>query len=149
MSKRFAFEAVMDLTKKQADVVVAALAQLRTREQAALQTLEMLEGCRRDYQVRLAQSGQSGMGNAQWRNYQEFLSKLDKAIAQQQDALAQCRVQTQAGLDQWREARVKLKSFDVLFERHQRGEAQRAAKLEQREQDERSGTAHLRRDRQS
>lgn len=149
MSKRFPLEVVMDLTRKQADTAAAALAELRAREKAALETLEMLETCRIDYNTQLQQTSLSGIGNAQWRNYQDFLAKLDQAITQQKNVLAQCRVQTQAGLNAWQEARVKLKSFDVLLERHQRGEAQRAAKVEQREQDERSAASHLRRDEQS
>ena len=136
----------MELTRKQADTAAAALAGLRAKEQGAQQTLQMLESCRLEYRERLAQSGQSGIANAHWENYQSFLAKIDRAIDQQSNVLAQCRVQTLASLKEWQKAQVKLKSFDVLFERHRRGEAAREDRREQRDQDERSSASHQRRD---
>ena len=145
MSRRFPLEVVMDLTRKQADAAAAALTELRARERSASETLQMLEQCRLDYQSRFERTSLSGIGNEQWRNYHDFLSKLDQAIAQQKEVLAKCSVQCQTGLQEWQLARVRLKSFDVLFERHQRGEAQRESRNEQRDQDEHSAASHQRR----
>ena len=145
MTKRFPLEVIMDLTRKQADAAAAALAQPRAKERAATATLQMLETCRQDYQSRFESSSQSGLGNEQWRNYQEFLVKLDQAIAQQKEVLAKCNDQCQAGLHEWQRTRIKLKSFDVLYERHQRSETQRESRIEQRDQDERSAAGHQRR----
>jgi len=147
MSKRFPLEVVMELTRKQADEAAAALSALRQKERAALQTLELLETCREDYHARFAKTSQDGLRNEQWRNYHEFIGKLNAAITQQKEALNQCRIQVQAGLDHWQECRVKLKSFDVLLERHQRGETQLENRREQRDQDEQSSSAHTRRER--
>jgi flagellar FliJ protein len=144
MSKRFPLEVVMELTRKQADEAAAALNLLRQKERAAQQTLDMLEACRTDYHDRFARTSQDGLRNEQWRNYHEFIAKLNDAITQQQETLNQCRLQTQAGLNAWQECRVKLKSFDVLYERHQRGEQLQENKREQRDQDEQSGAAHSR-----
>jgi flagellar FliJ protein len=146
MSKRFPLEVVMELTRKQADEAAAALGGLRQKEQAAEKTLEMLETCRRDYHERFARSSQDGLRNEQWRNYHEFIGKLDTAIAQQKEVLEQCRLQTHAGLRRWQECRTKLKSFDVLRERHQRGELQVEIRREQREQDEQSVNVAARRE---
>lgn len=146
MSKRFPLEVVMELTRKQADAAAAALAGLRAREQGALQTLQMLENCRLEYHSRLARSGQSGIAKVQWANFQDFLGKLELAIDQQNEVLAQHRIQTEAGLKEWQSAQVKLKSFEVLFERHRRGEVVREARLEQRDQDDHSSARHRRRD---
>ena len=147
MSKRFPLEVVMELTRKQADEAAAALNLLRQKERAAQQTLEMLETCREDYHARFAKTSQDGLGNEQWRNYHEFIGKLNAAITQQKEAVNQCRLQTQAGLSQWQECRVKLKSFDVLRERHQRAEMQLENRREQREQDEQASNVAARRDR--
>ena len=145
MSKRFPLEVVMDLTRKQADAAAATLAELRAKERTASETLQMLENCRLDYQSRFERTSLTGLGNEQWRNYHEFLGKLDQAIAQQREILAKCSVQCQAGMQEWQLARVKLKSFDVLYERHQRGEAQRESRSEQHAQDEHSAASHQRR----
>jgi flagellar FliJ protein len=149
MSKRFPLEVVMEQTRKQVDAAASALAGLRARENGATQTLDMLENCRIEYQSRLAQSGKTGLDPVQWGNYQEFLYKLDQAISQQRDVLSRCRTDTQAGAREWQEAQLRLKSFDVLRERHERSEAQRSARIEQREQDEHSIVNHRRRDDQS
>jgi flagellar FliJ protein len=144
MSKRFPLEVVMELTRRQADEAAAALNGLRQKERAAQQTLDMLEACRSDYHARFARTSQDGLRNEQWRNYHEFIAKLNAAITQQTETLSQCRLQVQAGLTHWQECRVKLKSFDVLLERHQRGELQLESKREQREQDEQSSATHAR-----
>ena len=149
MSRRFPLEVVMDLTRKQADAAAIALAELRARERTASETLQMLETCRQDYQSRFERTSQSGIGNEQWRNYHEFLGKVDQAIAQQKEVLAKCNIQCQAGVHEWQLARIRLKSFDVLYERHQRGEAQRESRSEQRDQDERSAASHQRRQKSS
>jgi flagellar FliJ protein len=149
MSKRFPLEVVMDLTRKQADAAAAALAALRAKERAVAETLQMLETYRQDYQSRFERASQSGIGNEQWRNYHEFLSKLDQSIVLQKEVLAKCSIQSQAGLNEWQLARIKLKSFDVLDERHQRYEAQRESRSEQRDQDECSAASHQRRQKPS
>lgn len=141
MSTNFPLEAVMDLTRRQADAAAAALARLRASERAALQTLQMLEVCRRDYQSQLERTSEAGIGNEQWRNYQEFLRKIDQALAQQKQALAKCSTECQASLHEWQLAHVRLKSFDILLQRHQRGEMRRESRKEQREQDERSAAS--------
>lgn len=145
MSKRFPLEVVMDLAAKEADAAAGAIAQLRAKERAASQTLQMLETCRQDYQSRFELSSQSGLGNEQWRNYHEFSGKLDQAIAQQKEILAKCTQHCQTGLHAWQLARIKLKSFDVLYERHRRRIAQRESRSEQSDQDERSAASHQRR----
>lgn len=134
----------MELTRKQADAAADALARLRERERAAAQTLQMLESCRAEYRARFERSSQSGIGNEQWRNYHEFLAKLEQAIAQQGEVLARCSLECQAGLQQWQATRVRLKSFDVLYQRHRRDEARRESRGEQRDQDERSAAGHRR-----
>jgi flagellar protein FliJ len=144
MSKRFPLEVVMDVTRKQADAAAALLGQLRTKERAASETLQMLETCRQEYEARFARTSQSGLGNEQWRNYREFLAKLDQAIMQQNDVLTKCNAACVAASQEWQQARIKLKSFDVLFERHQRGEAKRESRSEQRDQDELSASSHQR-----
>ncbi len=142
MSRRFPLEVIMDLTRKQVDAAAAALAQLRAKETAASSTLQMLESCRLDYQARLERSSQAGLGSEQWRNYYDFLGKLDYALAQQQQVLAQCAQQSRTGLEAWQAARAKLKSFEVLLERHNLGESRREARNEQKDQDEHSASSH-------
>jgi flagellar FliJ protein len=144
MSKRFPLEVVMDVTRKQADAAAVLLGQLRNKERAASETLQMLETCRQEYEARFARTSQSGLDNEQWRNYREFLAKLDQAIMQQNDVLTKCNAACVAASREWQQARIKLKSFDVLLERHQRGEAKRESRSEQRDQDERSATTHQR-----
>jgi flagellar FliJ protein len=145
MSKPFPLEVVKELARKQVDDCAAALAGLRVKEGAALQTLQMLETCRQDYQSRFERSSQTGIGNEQWRNYHEFSGKLDQALGQQKEVVAKCALHCQTSVHEWQRARIRLKSFDVLFERHLRGLAQREASSEQRDQDERSAASHQRR----
>lgn len=145
MAKPFALEVVMDLSRKQADAAVADLAAKRAGQQAAVDTLKMLETCRQDYQMRFERSSLSGIGHEQWRNYHEFLHKIDLALTQQKQVCARCSIECQKSLEKWQLARIKLKSFGVLHERHLHGEARRVSQQEQREQDESSAAGHQRR----
>lgn len=134
----------MDLTRRQADRAAVALAGLRAKEHAAMETLTMLETCRQDYRSRLDQKGRDGIDHKDWINYQEFLHKLDHAIAQQTGVISQCRLQTQAGLEQWQASRIRLKSFEILLQRHEREDRLRETRIEQRNQDEKGAQVHLR-----
>jgi flagellar FliJ protein len=127
MSRRFPLESVMELARKQVDAAAGTLAGLRAKESAALQTLQMLETCRQDYRSRFERSSQSGIGNEQWRNYHEFSGKLDQALAQQKEVMAKSTLRCEASVHEWQRARIKLKSFEVLFERHVRDERSAAS----------------------
>lgn len=139
MIKPFSLQPLMNLAQRQNESATRKLGQLNKQQHDAQSKLEMLRQYRSDYQKRLQESTQSGMNPAELRNFQEFINKLDEAIAQQLKAVEQSKVSTQAGRSEFDTTQRKLKSFDTLQQRHIEEQKKVAAKSEQRMLDEHTG----------
>jgi len=129
---------LLDLAQNRSDAAARRLGELNSREQEAEQKLRLLLGYRQDYQVRFQEFAKHGIDQTEWRNFREFMGKLDAAIAEQRKAVANSRNRMQAGRTYWHAQQRQLKSYDTLSQRQARAESLRAVKQEQREQDEQS-----------
>jgi flagellar FliJ protein len=87
----------------------------------------------------MLQAEQSGMALQDLRNFQDFIYRLDDAIAQQNIAVTHAQNQLIKGRSELTEAQRRMKSFDTLAHRHAESEKKLDAKIEQRIQDEHSG----------
>ena len=136
MPKPFPLQSLLDLSLERMDEAARHLGQLLACEQEVEKTLEMLLQYREEYQKRFCEAAQNGMGRDQWSNYRSFLGRLDEAVEQQRQRLAQSRQQTAAGQQAWLAQRTKVKAFDTLSQRHKALEARAEGRAEQRAQDE-------------
>jgi flagellar FliJ protein len=64
-------------------------------------------------------------------NYQDFLARIDEAIAQQKLAVENSERSTKAGQEEWKAQNKQLKAIDTLSQRHDARERQRENKIEQ------------------
>ncbi len=115
------------------------LGQLNKQQHDSQSKLAVLQQYRKDYQDRLQAASKQGMDPALLRNFQEFIYKLDAAIAQQSNAVEQSKLSTQRGRGEFSTTQRKLKSFDTLQQRHVEEQHRVEAKLEQRAMDEHTG----------
>ena len=136
MPKPFSLQAVLDLMQNRSDEATQRLARLIASERDAQGKLRMLEEYRDDYSERFRKAVQGGLRQPEWRNYQEFLKRLDEAIDQQFQAVRQQQSQTASGQADWQQQRTRLQAFDALFERHRASEAKLEGRQEQKAQDE-------------
>jgi flagellar FliJ protein len=132
----FSLQTVLDLMQTRSDKATQRLARLIASERDAQSQLDMLEQYRDDYSERFRQAAMTGLGQPEWRNYQEFLNRLDDAISQQLQAVRQQQTNTAAGQADWQQQRARLQAFDALFERHRVNEAKLELRQEQKAQDE-------------
>lgn len=139
MSKPFSMQALLHLAQQKSDAAAKKLGQLNQQQQVAQNKLEALLQYRRDYQLKFQEAAKNGMTPADMKNFQDFIARLDQAIAQQQGAIEKAKAGVQAGRNELMEASRKMKSFDTLAKRHHDSEKKREAKSEQRMQDEVSG----------
>lgn len=139
MIKPFSLQPLMNLAQHQSDSATRKLGQLNQKQQSAQEKLEILQQYRRDYQTRLQESTQTGMNPAELRNFQQFINKLDEAINQQLKAVEQSKISTQAGRSEFDTTQRKLKSFDMLQQRHIEEQKKVAEKSEQKALDEHTG----------
>ena len=136
MTKPFSLQTVLELMQVRADDATQALARLISSERDANNKLTMLQHYRDEYAARFTQAAQNGLNQREWRNYQEFLNRLDEAIDSQQLTVAQQAKNTAAGQGHWQQQRTKLKAFDTLSDRHFANENAKEQKHEQKIQDE-------------
>ena len=136
MSKPFALQTVLELMQTRADDATQVLARLIASERNARDKLEMLKKYREEYAARFRQAAQNGLTPGEWRNFQEFIKRLDEAVDSQTQAVAVQVQRTVSGQTHWQQQRIKLKAFDTLSERHYASENALEQKRDQKAQDE-------------
>lgn len=136
MAKPFSLQMVLDLMRNRHDEATQSLARLLAAERDAKKKLEMLLQYREEYTTRFREAAQDGLGQPEWRNFQEFLNRLDEAITQQLQSVNLQEAHTAAGQAEWRQQQKRLKAFDALSERHRASEARWESRQEQKTQDE-------------
>jgi len=118
------------------------LGELISGEQQAAQRLELLTQYRDEYHARFLAAAQEGLSRDQWRNYQSFLDRLDAAIGQAREMVAQTHQLTAAGQLEWLAKRGRVKAFDTLAHRHQARVNYQETRLEQKDLDEHASRSH-------
>ena len=141
MAKPFSLQPLMNLAQHQNDSSARKLGNLNKQQEGAQQNLDVLLGYRKDYQTRLQETIRNGMSPADLRNFQQFIDKLDAAIIQQFKLVEQSKASTHAGRNEFNATRRKLKSFDMLHQRHIEEQKKAAEKSEQKALDEHTGRA--------
>jgi len=143
MSKQFPLQNLLDLSHTLTDSAARKLGKINAHKMEVEKRLEMLLQYRRDYQAKFEQSVKSGLPQEGWRNFREFMEKLDAAIAQQKKAMHLAIEQTKQGELEWLNEKRKQQSYDTLSHRHTQAEARRNARHAQRDQDELAARSHL------
>lgn len=144
MPKPSALDTLIELAQTRTDDTAKRLGMLCTQGVQVEAKLQLLLQYRDDYYARFQMSMRQGLTASDWRNYQEFIDKLDAAIAQQREALASAQQRVAAGKIAWQSAKRTFNSFDTLVQRQARAELLRTTKREQRETDEHTGNAAAR-----
>lgn len=145
MANPFSLTTLVNLAEHHNDTATRKLGQLNQQEQSAQLKLETLLEFRRDYQAQMQKSTEAGMSPTELRNFQQFIYKLDEAIAQQRRQLENSKASTQLGRDEFDATRRKLKSLDTLRQRHIETQKHIAEKAEQKALDEHTGRMAARR----
>lgn len=143
MTKPFSLQTLLDLMQNRADEATRSLGKLIAAEKDARTRLEMLQQYRQEYADKLYGNAQQGVSQQEWRNFQEFLGRLDEAIDVQTRAVQDSVQRTANGQNYWLEQRNRLKAIDTLSERHQSTERYLANRQEQKQSDEFSARKHL------
>lgn len=144
MTKHSALDTLLELAQTRTDDAARRLGALNAQGVDMETKLALLTEYWNEYSARFQISMQQGITAADWRNYQEFLNKLDAAIVQQREVLAATRQRVEAGQVAWQSAKRTLKSYDTLAQRQVGAEMLRMARHEQKETDERASSATAR-----
>jgi flagellar FliJ protein len=139
MAKPFSLQPLLNLAQQKNEAAINNLGKLNQQQHAAQTKLVTLQQFRRDYQMQFQQLIEKGITPVDMRNFQDFIYRLDLAIEQQQRSTEYANRLQANGLDELKETKRKMQSFDLLAQRHQLAERQREAKAEQKVQDEHAG----------
>lgn len=144
MPTPFSLQPVMDLARYGADAATARLGQAMQRLMDADRKLKTLLDYRDEYQVKFRDSVTTGIDSAGWRNFQLFLVRLEAGIEAARAQAESARAAARSAQDEWQAQQRRLKAYGVLAERHERAEAARDQRREQRESDDRASQAFRR-----
>ena len=103
MNNPFRLKVVQDLAQKQSETAAMHLGALNAEVAKAEAKLNMLLGYREEYRDRFRASMQQDIHSAGWKNFQQFLVKLDEAIDQQRGACKFARHAVEIGRASCRE----------------------------------------------
>jgi len=136
MSKPFPLQTLLQLAQEGSDAAAVRLGVVNGHNRDMQTRLELLLEYRGEYTARLASVAQTGMHSVGWRNFREFIDKIDVAIEQQRELVASAEREVETGQRHWHAQQRRLKSFDTLSQRHYSAERKIEARQEQKEQDD-------------
>lgn len=116
----------------------AALGESLKQREAARTRLDELRAYHADYLNRFAGAASAGLSSQQVLEYQVFISKLETAIAQQEDIVAQSQQACDSSKAQWRGRYTKSKAMENALGRMHRKERKDQDRKEQAESDDRA-----------
>jgi flagellar FliJ protein len=136
MNDDFRLKVVQDLAQQQSDAAAVQLGTLTTEARKAEAKLNMLLDYREEYRDRFRASVQQDIHSAGWKNFQQFLEKLDEAIEQQRAAVLACQHAVHRGQGEWQSKQKQVKAYDTLEQRHDAVKGERVKRLDQRLMDD-------------
>jgi len=113
-----------------------AAGQFRRELEEQVERLGELNAYRHSY-AQLAQSMQH-IDSAHWKDYQEFLARLDEAVQSQRQVVKHCQQHLDLYQRRWMIKRQRLESLERVLERHRRRESTLEERRAQRRIDDRT-----------
>lgn len=137
MTKSKRLKPLAKLAKNGEDTAARALGECQQRFNEQQSRLDDLKSYRHDYVMQLKNASRSGLESGAMQRYQQFLAKIDEAIALQGQLVERTRQEYEEKNKQWSAARTKHKALDKAVTRHRTSELRQRERREQRQNDER------------
>jgi flagellar FliJ protein len=127
---------LIELAQGKVDEIGRTLNELSTQRRHAKSQLDMLDGYRGDYTVRLQHATEAGLSASNYHNFRRFIATLDEAITQQNRIIAQIDSRIATGRQQWYVEQRRLSSYETLKVRRDKQMRYQEQRREQRTSDE-------------
>jgi flagellar FliJ protein len=121
------FKPVLKVAENREAAAARQFGRSQQQQKAEEDKLENLRQYHIDYMQRFREAASLGMRAAQLREYQAFMSKLEKAISEQEEVVKRSQSTTVRMKQQWTATHVKTQSMDKAMNR--------MVKQEQKQQD--------------
>jgi flagellar FliJ protein len=132
------FRPIQKLVSQKERKAAAALGESLKRREAARQRLDELRAYLADYLERFSGAARDGLSSGQILEYQVFIGKLETAIAQQEEIVAQSQRACDSSKAQWRGRYTRSKAMENAVGRMHEEERKDQDRMEQSEADERA-----------
>jgi flagellar protein FliJ len=136
MKRPDALVMLIELSEKASDERARSLGNALRRETSDQKRLQLLLDYRGEYLDKYQKLCGAGISTASMRNFQQFLGKLDVAIAQQTSAHSHSQTAAESARAALQDAERKRQSFVVLRDRKSAVAATVTARKEQKQHDE-------------
>lgn len=142
MTRSRRMEPVQRIADERARAAAKVYAELRARHEEQRGRLKQLRSFRDDYLRQRTEAVQAGMDGFRLRDYNSFIARIDGAIEQQQQLIAQTEGDLARARRQWMELRGKSRAIDKVVDRYQADERLDAERRDQRQSDELAQRQH-------
>ena len=136
MSRTFPLQRLTDSAASEAESAAASLGNLHRQLQKEEQKLKLLQQYHTDYQERLRHASTKGLTSAGLQNFNDFIRRLEHAIAQQRQTVAHAHQGAELGRGHWKTKQIKSQAFDTLALRFAAASTRIEAGREQKAQDD-------------
>jgi len=136
MKRSQRIKTIVDIKQTQEQKALEELGGAQRRRQDMQNKLQDLQQYREEYQQQYMALGNNGVSINRLLDFRAFVSKLDKAIAEQQVRLQQIDHELQRKRQSWEQAHYKTRSLQKVHDRVLRSESMELARQEQKDQDE-------------
>lgn len=143
MSRHKRFDLLLHLAGERDREAVRALADRKAAMEEAQAKLQDLLIYRDDYAKVLAEGGGPGLG-IQVRDYLQFLTRLNKAITEQQESIGRHRGAVAAATQRWQDTQKQIAVLGKVAERARAADNKDRERRDQKLTDELAGHRHLR-----
>lgn len=135
MNRANRLKPVAEVESQEADRQAQRLSELHAQVEAETRRLRELEQYRDEYERRIA-TGNGTLRGGQLRDAHVFIGQLNDAIAQQRATVEAAEQQASEQAQTWREQFARAKALDLIMERLQRDERNRAERQAQKSVDD-------------
>lgn len=131
-----ALNTLIELASKDSDEAAKQLGQAVRAAEEAEKKLALLMGYRDEYAARFQTSMTRGLSAMDYRNYQQFMDKLDAAIGGQEEIVQGAKRQVEQERKAWQDCERKRLSYDTLATRAEKEKQHKENKRDQKQTDE-------------
>lgn len=138
MKKSDRLQVIVDLNASNEKKALEALGKAQREQQASKVQLENLQSYHQEYKNQYQSISEAGINIAQLLEFRSFVSKLDKAIDEQEQVVMQSEKEVVYAREHWEKQHQKTKSLEKVCQSALVQEFKQEEKREQNEQDDRA-----------
>lgn len=136
MTRRNQLQVLVDLAEHRSNAAARNLALLNSQGGKSEEKLRLLRTYLEEYRARLDESIREGLDGERLRNYLAFISRVERAIAEQSSEVEKDKARIEFGRQRWQEEERQRRTFKTLVDRRHQESKLADARMQQKQNDE-------------